>query len=354
MDGGTGSVLVESLRPVADWLSTEDGKRASREELRGVIDAMQRAVEVHYGSAIARVAEICRQSRGSVPPGDREEFSWHLNVLASGRALPESDTRHSASRLLNILRAAGAEAADPAGRVFDSAMSAEEFLISASHEAEDGDPSGVLMNLDSLQGILTAGPEVGGKYRFKVCLLGDAGVGKTSLTRRFVQGNFSETYSQTIGTRFLHREMAFASVPGGPLRIADLSVWDIMGHERLRGLLQSYLLGANGVLAVYSVESMASRKALVQWIADARRVAGDVPVLVLANKADIADRSQVGRDTLKVTFDTGCDVIPTSAKTGANVEVAFSSLVKKMVAAAAGGTDGAGKGTPAAAHAESG
>src|SRR2546430_10752896 len=92
------------------------------------------------------------------------------------------------------------------------------------------------------------------RMKVKVCLIGEAAVGKTSLIRRFVLDNFDDKYIQTLGTKVSKKELASPSPDGtGDLKI-DMTIWDIMGQKGFRELLkEAYFYGARGIIAVCDV-----------------------------------------------------------------------------------------------------
>src|SRR3989442_6262446 len=89
------------------------------------------------------------------------------------------------------------------------------------------------------------------RMKVKVCLVGEAAVGKTSLIRRFVLENFDDKYIQTLGTKVSKKELTSSSPDGsGELKI-DMTIWDIMGQKGFRELLkEAYFYGARGILAL--------------------------------------------------------------------------------------------------------
>src|SRR3989442_7561439 len=105
------------------------------------------------------------------------------------------------------------------------------------------------------------------RMKVKVCLVGEAAVGKTSLIRRFVLDNFDDKYIQTLGTKVSKKELT-SSVPegAGELKI-DMTIWDIMGQKGFRELLkEAYFYGARGILAVRDVTRPKTLDDLDDWI----------------------------------------------------------------------------------------
>lgn len=173
-------------------------------------------------------------------------------------------------------------------------------------------------------------PEV---LKAKVCLVGEASVGKTSLVRRFVYDQFDDRYFSTIGAKVTKREMD-VRLENREVRVV-LTIWDIMGEPSFRELLkEAYFAGAQGILAVADLTRPHTFPALREWVDAARKVSGPVPLAVLGNKADLPaargaeEAITEVRTALRVPFER------TSAKSGENVEVAFTGLVEAITRAA--------------------
>ena len=170
------------------------------------------------------------------------------------------------------------------------------------------------------------------RMKVKVCLVGEAAVGKTSLIRRFVLDDFDDKYIQTLGTKVSKKEL---SVPGsegpGELKI-DMTIWDIMGQKGFRELLkEAYFYGAKGILAVCDVTRRRTLDDLDDWIEGVYSVTGRVPIEFLANKIDLDAEKQIGEDEMVQAaraYDSPFHF--TSAKSGVNVELAFQSLAERI------------------------
>ena len=169
-------------------------------------------------------------------------------------------------------------------------------------------------------------------YKFKICLVGEEAVGKTSLIHRFVSGAFDESYIRTLGAVVSKKSVSLGTLDGRPVNV-DMVILDIMGKRTFLQLFQeAYFHGAKGILAVFDVTRKSSLRDLTKWIDGVRDSVGPIPVYTLGNKSDLTERrettEQEASETLRA-YET--PILYTSAKTGDNVEQAFQSLAKTIV-----------------------
>ena len=165
----------------------------------------------------------------------------------------------------------------------------------------------------------------------KVVLLGDGGVGKTSLIRRFVVDQYSDDYITTVGTKVSKRSLSL----GSPLAELEMvmQIWDVLGQKGYSGVQETAIKGAQGVLLVYDTTNDESRRALEDyWIPAVWRLAGRVPTLFAGNKSDlVSDRVWAEEYLYFLTQKYSCPGILTSAKTGDRVESAFKALGEQIL-----------------------
>jgi hypothetical protein len=159
----------------------------------------------------------------------------------------------------------------------------------------------------------------------KICMLGTLAVGKTSLARRFIEGFFSEGYETSIGVKINKKPVR---EDGQEIK---LLLWDIFGEDRFQKVLPSYWRGMSGYLLVVDGTR---RNTLDDALALNERVIGTgvkVPAVLLVNKSDLAAQWEIGADRLAQLAEGGWEIMRTSAKTGENVDAAFSRLTLKML-----------------------
>ncbi|KAL5008153.1 hypothetical protein ScPMuIL_013734 [Solemya velum] len=165
------------------------------------------------------------------------------------------------------------------------------------------------------------------KIPFKICLIGDCQVGKSSILNRYTHHEFMENYSCTIGVDFIMRETTVDD------ETYKLQIWDTAGQERFRSITRSYYKGATGVILVYDVTNQESFNNLQKWYVEIMAVNDTgVNVILLGNKCDAEKERVVSKGTAQ-KFAEKLDVpyIETSALGDINVDEAFSQLTKKMI-----------------------
>src|SRR5438128_7589241 len=167
------------------------------------------------------------------------------------------------------------------------------------------------------------------RIKTKVCLVGEAAVGKTSLIRRFVQDEFDDRYITTLGAKVSKREMAFETPDRTKIHM-DMTVWDIMGEKGFRDLLkEAFFHGAKGVVAVCDLTRYSTLKELDDWVQSVFNVVGEIPVVYAVNKIDLKDEVMILYGVKEIQQAVRAFEAPyfyASAKTGENVEVLFRRL----------------------------
>jgi small GTP-binding protein len=161
----------------------------------------------------------------------------------------------------------------------------------------------------------------------KMVVIGEAGVGKTSLIRRFVVDKFDDKYIVTIGTKTSKKILTLKE--GGVNVNLKLIIWDILGQRSFPKLKESAYKGSNGAFVVLDLTRRETLDSFETWLSQLYKVAGEVPVIVLANKNDLT--AEYGKEDIEnLVEDYGFPFYLTSAKTGKNVNEAFYTLGKMM------------------------
>jgi small GTP-binding protein len=158
----------------------------------------------------------------------------------------------------------------------------------------------------------------------KICLLGAFGVGKTSLTQRYVSSIFSDKYLTTVGVKIDKKTLDVGATP------VSLVIWDIAGEDEVSAVRTSYLRGAAGYLLVVDVTRAQTLDVARHIQARVAIEIGDIPFLCLLNKIDI-EPWDITEASIEEVRQAGWTVERTSAKTGTGVEEAFAELAKRIV-----------------------
>ena len=162
--------------------------------------------------------------------------------------------------------------------------------------------------------------------QFKLVLLGESSVGKSSLVLRFVKGQFHEFQESTIGAAFLTQTVQIDDTT------VKFEIWDTAGQERYHSLAPMYYRGAQAAIVVYDISNKETFQKAQNWIKELQRQASPNIVIALAgNKLDLASKRAVTYEEAKQYADeTSLLFMETSAKTAANVMEIFTSIAKKL------------------------
>lgn len=166
------------------------------------------------------------------------------------------------------------------------------------------------------------------KYLYKILVTGNAGAGKTSLLRRYVEGKFDESTIMTVGVDFFIKEIEFDSEAE-----CTLQLWDFGGQIRFRHLLENYVMGARGALLLIDLTRTPKMDEILEWVNIVRLHDITLPIILVGTKYDLRDFIAVDDEEMLNIIDTFnmMDYIKTSAKTGKNVQKVFRLMAKKLI-----------------------
>jgi small GTP-binding protein len=166
----------------------------------------------------------------------------------------------------------------------------------------------------------------------KICLFGDRRVGKTSLIKRYVEGDFIEEYVPSIGTK-VSRKNVLIKDPSGqtqPLNV-NLLIWDVLGQKEHGILHKPFYAGAEGGIIVCDGKSPASLANATGWIKGFRSAVGNVPIILVINKVDLGEIAIDENRIRTFCMKNNVSRIMTSAKSGENVETLFYTMSENVI-----------------------
>ncbi len=168
--------------------------------------------------------------------------------------------------------------------------------------------------------------------KYKIIMLGDFSVGKTSLIRRYVDNAFDEAYLTTIGVRVSQK-----TVPAtGNRPAASLLIWDIAGNDGLSTVLNQYIKGSSGAIITGDVTRKETLAYMNKYHAIFKEICPGKPIVFALNKSDLLNGNSspayMARFKKEIEDTTGFKVFSSSAKTGESVEQIFTEIASLMTA----------------------
>ena len=165
------------------------------------------------------------------------------------------------------------------------------------------------------------------EYLFKILLIGNSNVGKSSLFLRFVDEIWKENFVPTIGVDFKIKSIKIDN------KTIKLQIWDTAGQERFKSILSSYYKGANGILLLYDITNVNSFKSLSNWLIDIEKNSSkNVKKILIGNKCDLNELRKIPINKGKEFADTyDMEFIETSAKNNVNINECFNILGKELI-----------------------
>ena len=165
------------------------------------------------------------------------------------------------------------------------------------------------------------------QYIFKLILIGNSGVGKSSILNRYMNKAFEESYKCTIGVDFLMKSIEING------KTVKLQLWDTAGQEKYKSMVASYYRGANVALVVFDITNHESFDSLPLWIENYYKNGPDQKnIILIGNKKDMIEERQVTQEEAELFSQTNNMIyFETSAKDGDNIDYVFTYAAEKLV-----------------------
>jgi small GTP-binding protein len=163
-------------------------------------------------------------------------------------------------------------------------------------------------------------------YEFKVLLVGDPAVGKTSLILKYVENRFEREYKASIGVDFAYKIIEIGE------KVSRLIIWDIASQERFAPYRSTFYKQTDGAMIVFDLTRPETLEAIESWMREIREHAGDIEVLLIGNKADLKKKRALKEVDIQPWINRyGCTYVETSAMSGIGIEEAFDALTLAII-----------------------
>ena len=164
-------------------------------------------------------------------------------------------------------------------------------------------------------------------YLCRICLLGDAGVGKTSILSRFCDNTFKENYNNTIGVDFRLITLKQDNI------ISKLHIWDTAGQERFRSLASNYINNAHGFIFIYDITDLDSFNHVINWVDMALgKNPKTVVNFLVGNKSDNDEERKVSKEEAKnLAKEKNLFFLETSARNNDNIQKLFYFFLFELI-----------------------
>ena len=165
------------------------------------------------------------------------------------------------------------------------------------------------------------------QYIFKLILIGNSGVGKSSILNRYMNKTFEDSYKCTIGVDFLMKSIEING------KTVKLQLWDTAGQEKYKSMVASYYRGANVAFVVFDLTNHESFDSLPLWIENYYRNGPEQKnIILIGNKKDMIEERQVTQEEAELFSQTNNMIyFETSAKDGDNIDYVFTYAAEKLV-----------------------
>ena len=169
-------------------------------------------------------------------------------------------------------------------------------------------------------------PETKEEFKLKIVVVGDSGVGKTNLIKRFISNEFSENFKATIGVEFMSKTYRINK------HLFKVEIWDTAGQERYKSITAVYYKGAKGALVVYDTTDKSTFDNIDKWMLEIKdKTSKDIKLMIVGNKIDLKDEREVkNEEAMKKAESLRIPLMEASALDSTNVKEVFYDLLKEI------------------------
>ena len=167
---------------------------------------------------------------------------------------------------------------------------------------------------------------------YKICIVGDGGVGKTSIASRYTDNTFKENYIMTIGSNFAVKTMELPEYPDCSI---SLQIWDLAGQPRFNVVRPLFYRGAKAVIYVFDLTRKDSLENLLNWKKEIEQNIGLKPCILVGNKLDVVKKTKMKVEIEEIEIIksnlNATSYFETSAKEGSNINELFKECVNGIL-----------------------
>ena len=163
-------------------------------------------------------------------------------------------------------------------------------------------------------------------YKLKLIVIGDSGVGKTNIIKRYISNTFTIDTKSTVGVEFFTKTFKIND------DILKLEIWDTAGQERYKAITSAYYRGSRGALIVYDISRIETYNNVDKWITELKeKVDGSFKLLLIGNKLDLKEERKMSIETaMHKARQLNVPLMETSAFDSTNIKKAFETILKEM------------------------
>jgi small GTP-binding protein len=165
---------------------------------------------------------------------------------------------------------------------------------------------------------------------YKICIIGDGAVGKTTILHRYIEGEFLENTKMTIGTNFYIKDLVFKDLNAN----IKLQIWDLSGQTHFSSVRPGFYKGAKGIIYAFDLTRMSTFKNLIKWQEEVEKALDkNPPSVLIGNKLDLIEKKGGISPTDIKEINNQLDYLAyfkTSAKDNIGIQKAFEQLARKI------------------------